>query len=340
MTLFQPKQILCKSLLICTVHLGFVGSSNGANVDKAVVESWVSSNRYFSFLEIEISRNKFLPEGHSEFTKEPTEMVLVEGGLLPHSFYVSYDKSAYGQRIIQGETDSDCWALEIDNSIVLKGSKDAKLGGATTNWVRIATSRQKQHLRDYTQYGFVFVRPDSLQVTGTNFIAVSEVTGSGISGFFASIDESGLPHYFKYDVAGTQDYHVEGEYSELDIKQGRFDCVVAFWEGKDLLKRVRIRTKSGFRQAVGTELKRIFQPSDFIKAKTTLIESNNVKYVLLPSGKMRPESESENKNSSSGKRSGVWTWLILANLIFFGWLLKQVAKAKQKKSNQQQTKLM
>ncbi len=330
------KRTFKLSIACILVGSGTVIASEATSLNQEAVKSWVSTNRFFSTIQLEVSRNYFLSEEDTNFTKEPEEMALVQGALLPNSFYVKYDEKAYKEKIIQGKSDTDCWALDVGRKMLMTGSKNPALGGASTNWTRIATDKQEHRLRDFTQFGLFYVQPGSLQINGTNFTAISSMTSSDtqIVGDFSTIDDSGIPHSFRYHFTDGRDFRFEGTFNQLDSEQGKFDCVVALWIDNNLSKKIRIRTLNGLQQADETDLGKVFRPNDFLQTQTTLVESNHARYELLPSGKLQPYNPNTSQASSQKTipRFVLLAFLILTSFIFL-FVIFTSLKGKSPKNN-------
>jgi hypothetical protein len=305
------------------------------NIDEKTVESWVSSNRFFSHIQLEVSHNYFLPYAATNFTVEPKEMTLVEGSLLPESFYVKYG-SAYREPMIRGASDTDCWSLRVQDSNLVIGSKDPHLGGAKTNWTRLVTTKQQREIRDFTQFGFLFTEAGSLHIFGTNFTAIADITGGKVIGNFSSIDDLGIPHSFRYDFTerGGANLHFEVKFDKLDSKRGNFDCVITHQRDGKLAKIIRIRTVNGLEPAGEGDISRVFRPSDFLQQiKTTIIESNGLQYLLLSSGKLRLISGLADANQKPTSYAAIVVFLIV-NIIFLSVIIKsQTRKPKQTTQN-------
>lgn len=305
------------------------------------VQSWVSADRYFTNIQLEVSKNYFLPTGSTNFSIQPAEMTLITGALLPRSFYIKYAAGTYGTAMIQGESDKDFWYLNIPNAESIAGSKEPSLGWTQTNWTSIASAKQEIHLRDFTQFGFLFLKAGSMHISGTNFEAVANFSGTPISGSFSSVDDSGVPHSFRYSFIESDGARIrfEGKFKEIDTLDGRFDCEVALWDDGKLVKVVRIKTVSDLRQATGTALNNIFEPKNFADIKTAIVESNGLRYLITRSGKLRliagliPVEQAYNHKSAP--RLAAWILIPNAILIFAIIVWFKNEKNKQHQNRQQ-----
>jgi hypothetical protein len=300
------------------------------DIDTNTVESWVSSNRFFSTIKLEVSRNYFVSDEATNFTIEPKDMVLIEGALLTNSFYIKYGEGAYKESIIQGVSDTDDWALSVQAKALMIGSRDTKLGGGENNWTYQATSKQANNLIGFTQFGLLYVKPGSLHISGTNFIATA-IYGEQIIGDFSSMDDAGVPHSFRYHFfqAGGTRLDFEGHFEKIDTKHGEFDCIIARLENGKLNRRIRIRTVESLKQADVKGLDKIFRPSDFMQVKTTSIESNGIQYELLPSGNLLAKSNAVDSTPKTNPNKSWLIWIIIPNVIFLLVIIK-LLKGKQK----------
>jgi hypothetical protein len=308
--------------------------ASGVSINEEVVKSWASSSRFFADIEIEVSCNYFLPLNAPAFTTNPTEMTLVEGAVLPNSFYVKYVK-AYREPIVQGASDRDFWYVGIAHTNLIIGSKDKRLGGAETNWTRLAALKQERQLREFTQFGLLFVRPDSLQFKGTAFTAIASITGGLIEGNFSMLDNAGIPHEFRYHFKDRQGVELafSGKFTELNVQRNEFDCTVMREDDGVLAKTVRVRTVKSLTPASGENAERIFTPTDFVShIESTLMESNGIQYSLLPNGKWQAIATADKPVARplSGAAFTVWFLTINIFLIFVFYKIQ-----KKKDQNQQ-----
>ena len=152
-------------------------------------------------------------------------------------------------------------------------------------------AKQLRQLSDFTQFGFIFLKPGSLKIKGANFTAVADITSGAITESFSSVDRSGVPHSFQYDFqdANGVGLHFATRFKVVDTQQGLFDCTIAQSDGDVLSRIIRIRTVDGLKPATPADFGTIFNPHDFAQQiGTTITESKGLKYFPLLSGKLQP----------------------------------------------------
>jgi|GEM_PF-3806934 hypothetical protein len=322
-----------KTLLVLLIS-GLIGlQARAVSIDEQVVQSWVSSSRFFSKIQIEVSRTYFFPLG-AEGATNPTEMTLVEGAILTNSFYVKYG-NAYREPIVQGASDRSFWYLGVVHTNLIIGSKDKRFGGAETNWTRIAALKQERQLREFTQFGLLFVRPDSLRLAGTNFTAVASITGGLIEGSFSRLDDAGIPHGFHYHFkdGGGADLDFTGDFSELNTQQNEFDCTVMRENDGVLAKVVRVRTMRPLTPVSDEKAGIVFTPTNFANhIMNTRVESNGIQYLLLSNGKLQPIAAA-NKSATRPISGGAFMgWFLIANAFLF-FVFYKIQKTRTVKTN-------
>lgn len=315
--------------LILTLAFGLISlQSKAGTINEETVRSWASSGRYFREIKIEVSENYFLPLNAPGFTTNPMGMTLVEGAILTNSFYVKYGK-AYREPIVQGASDRDFWYLGLNKTNLIIGSKDIRLGGTETNWTRLATLKQERQLREFTQFGLLFIRPDSLRLVNTNFTAIASITSGPIEGNFSTIDAAGIPHEFQYHFKDGQGVNLvfKGSFSILDVQRNEFDCTISREDDGVLAKTVRIRTVSPLTPADDKNSIKNFTPSDFVDyVMSTRVESNGIQYLMLPNGKLQAVAASDKPTIKPISGMVFMVWFVIANALLIFALLKMQKK--------------
>jgi len=262
---------------------------SAGNLDTNALMAWLSPTNYYSHVRLEVSRNRFLSENRPEFTKEPGEMVQIEGALLPKSFYIKLGTNAYtpGVELINGEADSFYW--QIGSGLVIE-NKDSAAGGGPTNFMARTIYRNKGELRGWLALGLIDIGMNPVEIRGTNFSASNN--GVTLKGHFRSIDENGFPSSFVYELSDLgDDYSAEGTVFFVDKDFRKFETFVTLRQRGRFMKRIRIRIFE-YTPATAADATRVFKPTDFLKEEGTVAKfilfSNEIRYAVMPSGQLVP----------------------------------------------------
>ncbi len=322
--------VFLRAMLLASVAISEVFlPARAASLDKEFVQGWLSPSNFYSRIQIEISQNFFFPDDNPSFTKEPGEMVVINGALLPNSFYIKFPTNAYpnGRAFVDGESDSNYWSC---SEYIAYASKNPAQGGSLSNSVTRDILFHKRLLQAWTPLGFLNVEPGSFEINNAEFTAKG-IDGKPIKGHFNSVDDFGRPISFTYEWDNSQRISARGEIDYLNQTNRKYECTVGLWRNNQFWKTVRVKIDE-LAEPNETDLTLSYKPSDFLGTtgviSRVIFESNRIRYDVLPAGELQPiDIPTENRSPS---RVG---WVVtVAFLVVTGVLVLRFSKNK----NQQQ----